>query len=144
MRASHSRLWFFVKTPDARRARARRVFAAALAAAFFLGGCAHTPEGAEASAGRARVRILNLSGQAWRVALDPEGGPAGEVWELAPRGEHVAWLAAGDYRMRQSPAGETGGEATTSGEPVRLAAGGAYTWPLATLLSLAEEPGAGP
>lgn len=144
MRFAHPQSSSSSKTPDARRAGLCRALVAALVFAIFPAGCAHAP-GPQAGPAPARVRIQNLSDHAWRVALDPANGPAGELWELGPRAEHVAMLPAGEYRLRRALADNPAAVASSGGEgdPIRLEAGGSYTWPLAMLLSEQEE-GRGP
>jgi hypothetical protein len=112
------------------------------AAALLALGCAHQSENAPPAP--ARVRIQNLSDFHWRVALAPENGAVAGDWEIPPRGERLVSVPSGIYRLRQTPADAAPTASTTdeaaTGEPVRLAPGRAYTWPLSTLLSAPEEP----
>ncbi len=126
-------------SPPASRSAIRLAHVGAAAALLAL-GCAHQPEQTPVPA--ARVRIQNHSDFIWRVALAPENGAPPSTWEIPPRGERLVVVPAGLYRMRQTPAeaAPSTAHAPEAGEPVRLAPGRAYTWPLATLLSAPEEP----
>jgi hypothetical protein len=81
-----------------------------------------------------RLTLANEAARAWAVSIyDPDGFEVKQV-RLRAREETTVELVGGDYTLEQALLGASGSREAVRRLPLRLKAGGSYTWTLATLL----------
>lgn len=120
--------------------RRRRSFAP-FWAALALAGCATPPIAVAPAPVAARLAVVNLTPYAWRIAVAPAAGGEARVVRIEPRGTAELELPGGDYRIEQAILASAEQPEATRRFPARLDAGQTYRWPLATLMSEAEDDG---
>jgi hypothetical protein len=115
-----------------------------LVAVLGLAGCAAPPTQAVAlAAAKAHLSVVNLTNYAWRLALTgPRGGEARDV-RVEPRSSVELELAGGDYQIEQAMLTSPESPESVRRFSVRLDAAQTYRWPLATLMTGAEDEGGG-
>ena len=82
-----------------------------------------------------RLTITNEATRAWQLSfLDLDGFEVKQV-RLRAREEATVELAGGEYTLEQALLATSGARESVRRFPLRLKAGGAYNWTLATLLT---------
>jgi hypothetical protein len=109
-----------------------------------LAACASAPTVERVPAAPlAKLSMVNLTDQVWRIAFSAAGQMPPRTVEVAPRGQSDIELAAGEWLVDQALVNGEGRPTVTRRFPSRLEAGESYRWPLATLQTIGDAGGGG-